>query len=156
MAIPVRAADTAFAVDIQRGQGCGWRACRQQRNAQALAKPGSQADGLESFLSADSKATVVMGVMGAWSTGIRFVQEGRSHRAAEGLRALRAKPCSVAVDGDDAGHHGHRPVAADVAAGGPLQAAGAAGGLLWLAVLVGYCLLTTLMKRLYIRMFGWQ
>jgi Mg2+-importing ATPase len=28
--------------------------------------------------------------------------------------------------------------------------------LLWLAVLVGCCLFTTLMKRLYIRRLGWQ
>ena len=43
---------------------------------------------LLSFFSADSKATLVIGVMVALSTGIRFVQEGRSHRAADGLRAM--------------------------------------------------------------------
>ena len=48
-----------------------------------------------SFLSADAKATVVIGVMVALSTGIRFVQEGRSHRAAEGLRALVSNTASV-------------------------------------------------------------
>ena len=39
-----------------------------------------------SYLSADIKATLVIGVMVGLSTIIRFVQEGRSHRAAEGLR----------------------------------------------------------------------
>ena len=33
--------------------------------------------------------------MVALSTGIRFVQEGRSHRAAEGLRALVSNTASV-------------------------------------------------------------
>ncbi len=50
---------------------------------------------LLSFLSGDSKATVVIGVMVALSTGIRFVQEGRSHRAAEGLRAMVTNTASV-------------------------------------------------------------
>ncbi|MEX8520125.1 MAG: magnesium-translocating P-type ATPase [Leptothrix sp. (in: b-proteobacteria)] len=48
-----------------------------------------------SFLSADAKATVVIGAMVCLSTGIRFVQEGRSHRAAEGLRALVSNTASV-------------------------------------------------------------
>lgn len=43
---------------------------------------------LLSFFSGDGKAAGVIGFMVALSTGIRFVQEGRSHRAAEGLRAL--------------------------------------------------------------------
>jgi len=47
------------------------------------------------FLSADAKATVVIAVMVALSTSIRFVQEGRSHRAAEGLRALVTNTASV-------------------------------------------------------------
>jgi len=50
---------------------------------------------LLSFLSADAKATVVIGVMVALSTGIRFVQEGRSHRAAEGLRAMVSNTATV-------------------------------------------------------------
>ena len=50
---------------------------------------------LLSFLSGDSKATVVIGVMVALSTGIRFVQEGRSHRAAEGLRAMVTNTAGV-------------------------------------------------------------
>ena len=50
---------------------------------------------LLSFLSADSKATVVIGAMVALSTVIRFVQEGRSHRAAAGLRALVTNTASV-------------------------------------------------------------
>ena len=50
---------------------------------------------LLSFLSADSKATVVIGVMVALSTVIRFVQEGRSHRAAQGLRAMVTNTATV-------------------------------------------------------------
>ena len=50
---------------------------------------------LLSFLSADAKATVVIAVMVALSTGIRFVQEGRSHRAAEGLRAMVSNTATV-------------------------------------------------------------
>ena len=50
---------------------------------------------LLSFASADSKATVVIGVMVALSTGTRFVQEGRAHRAAEGLRALVTNTATV-------------------------------------------------------------
>jgi P-type Mg2+ transporter len=43
---------------------------------------------LLSFFSADGKATTVIAVMVALSTGIRFVQEGRSRRAADALRAM--------------------------------------------------------------------
>ena len=48
-----------------------------------------------SFLSADRKATVVIGVMVGLSTVIRFVQEGRSHRAAESLRAMVSNKATV-------------------------------------------------------------
>ncbi len=48
-----------------------------------------------SFMSADAKATVVIGVMVALSTVIRFVQERRSHRAAESLRAMVSNQASV-------------------------------------------------------------
>ena len=48
-----------------------------------------------SFLSADSKAAVVIGVMVTLSTVIRFVQEGRSHRAAESLRAMVSSKATV-------------------------------------------------------------
>ena len=48
-----------------------------------------------SYLSADTKATLVIGVMVAMSTVIRFVQEGRSHRAAEGLRAMVSNTATV-------------------------------------------------------------
>jgi Mg2+-importing ATPase len=48
-----------------------------------------------SFLSADSKATVVIGAMVCLSTIIRFVQEGRSHRAAESLRAMVSNKVTV-------------------------------------------------------------
>ena len=50
---------------------------------------------LLSFFSADSKATVVIGVMVALSTSIRFFQEGRSHRAADGLRAMVTNTATV-------------------------------------------------------------
>ena len=50
---------------------------------------------LLSFLSADAKATLVIGVMVLLSTGIRFVQEGRSHRAAESLRAMVSNTATV-------------------------------------------------------------
>ena len=48
-----------------------------------------------SFLSADAKATVVIVVMVGLSTVIRFVQEGRSHRAAESLRAMVSNTATV-------------------------------------------------------------
>ena len=50
---------------------------------------------LLSSLSGDAKATVVIAVMVALSTGVRFVQEGRSQRAAEGLRAMVSNKASV-------------------------------------------------------------
>ncbi|MBK9571887.1 MAG: magnesium-translocating P-type ATPase [Rhodoferax sp.] len=50
---------------------------------------------LLSFLSGDSKATVVISIMVTLSTSIRFVQEGRSHRAAEGLRAMVTNTAAV-------------------------------------------------------------
>ena len=43
---------------------------------------------LVSYASADAKATIVIGAMVGLSTLIRFVQEGRSHRAAESLKAM--------------------------------------------------------------------
>ncbi len=48
-----------------------------------------------SYLSADAKATIVIGAMVALSTLVRFVQEGRSHRAAESLRALVSNTVTV-------------------------------------------------------------
>ena len=48
-----------------------------------------------SYLGADVKATTVIGVMVALSTLIRFVQEGRSHHAAEGLRAMVTNTATV-------------------------------------------------------------
>ncbi len=50
---------------------------------------------LVSYLSADAKATTVIGVMVGLSTLIRFVQEGRSHRAAEGLKAMVSNTATV-------------------------------------------------------------
>ena len=50
---------------------------------------------LLSSLSGDAKATVVITVMVALSTVIRFIQEGRSQRAAEGLRAMVSNQASV-------------------------------------------------------------
>jgi P-type Mg2+ transporter len=48
-----------------------------------------------SYIGADAKATIVIGVMVALSTIVRFVQEGRSHRAAEGLRAMVSNTATV-------------------------------------------------------------
>ena len=48
-----------------------------------------------SYLGADAKATTVIGVMVALSTLIRFVQEGRSHHAAESLRAMVTNTATV-------------------------------------------------------------
>ena len=48
-----------------------------------------------SYMSGDARATTVIGVMVVLSTLIRFVQEGRSHRAAEGLRALVGNTATV-------------------------------------------------------------
>ncbi len=48
-----------------------------------------------SYLSADAKATAVIGVMVGLSTVIRFVQEGRAHRAAESLRAMVSNTATV-------------------------------------------------------------
>ena len=48
-----------------------------------------------SYIGADAKATIVIGVMVALSTLVRFVQEGRSHRAAEGLRAMVSNTAAV-------------------------------------------------------------
>ena len=48
-----------------------------------------------SYLTQDAKATVVIGVMVALSTLIRFVQEGRSHRAADRLRAMVSNTATV-------------------------------------------------------------
>ncbi|MEO9189868.1 MAG: magnesium-translocating P-type ATPase, partial [Acetobacteraceae bacterium] len=50
---------------------------------------------LLSFLSADAKATIVIGVMVALSTVIRFIQEGRAHSAAESLRAMVTNTATV-------------------------------------------------------------
>ncbi|MDL2336398.1 MAG: magnesium-translocating P-type ATPase [Pseudomonadota bacterium] len=52
-----------------------------------------------SYLADDVKATVVIGVMVVLSTGIRFVQEGRSHQAAEGLRNLVRNTATVIRQG---------------------------------------------------------
>ncbi|WP_191486878.1 magnesium-translocating P-type ATPase [Pseudomonas sp. FEN] len=48
-----------------------------------------------SWLSADARATLVIGLMVILSTLLRFVQEGRSHKAAEGLRSLVGNTASV-------------------------------------------------------------
>lgn len=48
-----------------------------------------------SFLTDDVEPTIVIGAMVALSTAIRFVQEGRSHRAAESLRSLVGNQATV-------------------------------------------------------------
>ena len=50
---------------------------------------------LLSYLSADAKATIVIGAMVGLSTLIRFVQEHRSSRAAEALRAMVSNTATV-------------------------------------------------------------
>ncbi len=50
---------------------------------------------LVSWASGDIRATMVIAVMVLLSTGVRFVQEGRSHRAAEGLRNMVSNRASV-------------------------------------------------------------
>ena len=48
-----------------------------------------------SYLSADAKATTVIAAMVVLSTVVRFVQEGRSHTAAESLKALVGNTATV-------------------------------------------------------------
>jgi P-type Mg2+ transporter len=48
-----------------------------------------------SYVTQDAKATLVIGAMVMLSTVIRFVQEGRSHRAAESLKTLVGTRASV-------------------------------------------------------------
>ena len=54
-----------------------------------------------SWLTGDAKATVVIGSMVVLSTLMRFVQEGRSHRAAERLKALVSNTATVLRRSDD-------------------------------------------------------
>ena len=60
---------------------------------------------LLSWFGADAKATVVISIMVGLSTMIRFVQEGRSHRAAEGLKAMVGNRATV-IRRDAAGTDG--------------------------------------------------
>jgi Mg2+-importing ATPase len=48
-----------------------------------------------SYFTQDAKATIVIGVMVVMSTAIRFVQEGRSHRAADRLKAMVSNTATV-------------------------------------------------------------
>jgi Mg2+-importing ATPase len=68
---------------------------------------------LLSWFGADAKATVVIGIMVGLSTAIRFVQEGRSHRAAEGLKAMVGNQATVIRRGSAgvAGLSGPREIA---------------------------------------------
>jgi Mg2+-importing ATPase len=68
---------------------------------------------LLSWFGADAKATVVIGIMVGLSTAIRFVQEGRSHRAAEGLKAMVGNQATVIRRGSSgvAGLSGPREIA---------------------------------------------
>ncbi|UTY59184.1 magnesium-translocating P-type ATPase [Massilia sp. erpn] len=54
---------------------------------------------LVSWLTEDVKATIVIGTMVVLSTLLRFVQEGRSSRAAERLQALVSNTATVLRDG---------------------------------------------------------
>ncbi|MCU4117703.1 magnesium-translocating P-type ATPase [Variovorax sp. N23] len=55
-----------------------------------------------SWLSADARAMLVIGLMVGLSTLLRFVQEGRSHRAAESLRSLVGNTATVLRPGPGA------------------------------------------------------
>ncbi len=68
---------------------------------------------LLSWFGADAKATVVISIMVGLSTAIRFVQEGRSHRAAEGLKAMVGNQATVIRRGSSgvAGLSGPREIA---------------------------------------------
>jgi Mg2+-importing ATPase len=48
-----------------------------------------------SYLSADAKATLVVTIMVTFSTLLRFVQEGRSHKAADALRSMVGNTATV-------------------------------------------------------------
>jgi len=48
-----------------------------------------------SYLTEDAGATIVIGLMVLLSTAIRFVQEGRSHRAAEGPKSMVGNKATV-------------------------------------------------------------
>ena len=50
---------------------------------------------LVSWLTSDLKAATVIGSMVALSTGLRFIQEGRSHRAADQLKAMVGNTATV-------------------------------------------------------------
>ena len=52
-----------------------------------------------SYVSHDAKATIVIGVMVLLSTGVRFIQEGRSNRAAESLKAMVSNTATVLRSG---------------------------------------------------------
>ncbi len=68
-----------------------------------------------SYVTEDIKATVVIGTMVALSTLLRFVQEGRSNRAAERLKALVSNTATVirrGFDADTAGTPGYIPAPA--------------------------------------------
>lgn len=52
-----------------------------------------------SYSTGDAKGTTVIATMVLLSTGIRFVQEGRSHRTAESLKAMVSNTATVIRDG---------------------------------------------------------
>ena len=71
-----------------------------------------------SYFSADSKATIVIGLMVGFSTAVRFVQEGRAHRAADGLKALVGNTATVirreAGSATTATHPPHPPLRREI------------------------------------------
>ncbi len=60
-----------------------------------------------SYASADARATLVIGVMVGLSTLLRFVQEGRSSRAAERLKALVSNTATVVRRDSESKASGH-------------------------------------------------
>jgi Mg2+-importing ATPase len=73
-----------------------------------------------SYLTEDIKATVVIGAMVALSTLLRFVQEGRSNRAAERLKALVSNTATVVRRGSDIAPAGAQAPHPDTPERGPL------------------------------------
>jgi P-type Mg2+ transporter len=69
-----------------------------------------------SLLSADARAATVIAVMVALSTTVRFVQEGRSHRAAESLRAMVTNKATVMRAGTKSEINVSELVAGDIVA----------------------------------------
>ena len=74
-----------------------------------------------SWLGSDGRAATVIGVMVGLSTLVRFVQEGRSHRAAESLKTLVSNSATVLRRGPLTATTANQVAAATQAAAAPAQ-----------------------------------